>query len=123
MHDDIFISQERYSNDILKRLRMYVSKPTPKPIAIGLKLRKEDCNNSVFPTRYKSLVRSLMYLTITRPDIMHAVSPISRFMENLKDTHWQVGKRILRHVNDTKGYGIMYNVVSDFRLISYIDSD
>ncbi|XP_059076461.1 uncharacterized protein LOC131875801 [Cryptomeria japonica] len=45
------------------------------------------------------------------------------FMETPKDTHWQAGKRILRYVNGTKGYGILYNAVTDFRLIGYTYSD
>ena len=62
-------------------------KATPTPTAIGLKLSKEDSSKRVDPTLYKSMVGSLMYLTTTRPDMMHAVSLISRFMESLRDSH------------------------------------
>ena len=54
---------------------------------------------------------------------MHIVSLISRFMETPKDTHWQVGKRILRYVKGTKGYNILYTTKSDSRLVGYTDSD
>ena len=69
------------------------------------------------------MVGSLMYLTTTRPDMMHAFSLISRFMEAPKDSHWQVGKRILRYVNGTKGFKIWYTTTNDFKLVGYIDSD
>ena len=59
---------------------MQNSKATPKPTTLGLKLSKEDCSKSVNPTLYKSMVGNLMYLTVTRPSMMHAVSLISRFM-------------------------------------------
>ena len=64
-----------------------------------------------------------MYLIATRPDLMHAVSLISRFMETPKDSHWQAGKRILRYVKGTKGFGILYTTNNDFKLVGYTDSD
>ena len=86
---------------------MQNSKATPTPTEIGLKLSKVDYNKSVNPTIYKSMVESLMYLTTTQPEIMHAISLISRFMETPKDSHWQAGKRILRYVNGTEGFQLI----------------
>jgi len=77
---------------------------------MGLKLSKEDNNKDFDPNVYKSIVGSLMYLTATRPDIMHAVSLISRFMERPKQTHFQAAKRILRYVKGTKKYGVFYTL-------------
>ena len=102
---------------------MQNSKATPTPTAVGLKLSKEDSSKRVDPTLYKSMVGSLMYLTATRPDLMHAVYLISRFTETPKDSHWQAGKRILRYVNGTKGFGILYTTNNDSKLVGYTDSD
>ena len=88
MYDGIFISQEKYASQILERFKMLSNKVDPTPTVVGLKLSKEDCSKSVNPTLYKSMVGSLMYLTTTQPDLMHAVSLISRFMETQKDSHW-----------------------------------
>eukprot|EP01018_Ginkgo_biloba_P026365 Gb_33186 [translate_table: standard] len=66
---------------------MQNNKATITPITMGVKLSKEDESKKVDSTLYKSLVGSLMYLTTTRPDIMYAVSLISRFMENPRDIH------------------------------------
>jgi hypothetical protein len=46
-----------------------------------------------------------MYLTATRPDIMFTTSFVSRFMESPKDSHYKVGKMILRYVARTLNYG------------------
>eukprot|EP00253_Pinus_taeda_P008184 PITA_08184 len=84
------------------------SKAAITPTVMGLKLSKEDNIKDFDPSLYKIIVGSLMYLTATRPDIMHAVSLISRFMERPKEAHWQAAKRILRYVKDnrkiTSGY-------------------
>ena len=49
-----------------------------------------------------------MYLIARIPDIMQGVSLICRFMETPKDTHWSVGKIIMRYIERTRDYGIMY---------------
>eukprot|EP00253_Pinus_taeda_P011790 PITA_11790 len=94
----IFISQARYVNQVLSRFNMQECKATITPTVMGLKLSREDSSKDFDPSLYKSMVGSLMYLTATRPDIMYAVSLISRFMERPKEAHWQAAKRILRYV-------------------------
>ena len=44
-------------------------------------------------------------------------------MESPKDSHWKVGKIIMRYVSGTKYLGIMYSTLENFKLIGYIDSD
>ena len=132
-NDGIFICQTKCANDVLKRFKidlgkkkrfkMLNCKPTYTPVATGLKLRKEDKGTKVDPSLFKRLVGSLMYSTATRPDIMYAVSLISRFMETPMDSHWLTGKRILRYISGTRDYGILYSKSDDFILVGYTDSD
>eukprot|EP00253_Pinus_taeda_P031426 PITA_31426 len=96
----IFISHARYVNQVLSRFNMQECKAAITPTVMGLKLSREDSSKDFDPSLYKSIVGSLMYLTATRPDIMYAVSLISRFMEKPKEAHWQAAKRIL----STSGY-------------------
>eukprot|EP00253_Pinus_taeda_P019337 PITA_19337 len=119
----IFISQEKYVNEVLERFNMQENKATITPTVMGLKFSKEDGSKDFDPSLYKSTVGSLMYLTTTRPDIMFVVSLISRFMERPKEAHWQVAKRILRYVKGTKKFGILYTVSECSDLIGYTDSD
>ena len=119
----IFISQAKYVNEVLSRFNMQDSKATITPTVMGLKISKEDSSKHFDPSVYKSIVGSLMYLTATRPDIMYAVSLISRFMEKPKETHWQAAKRIMRYVKGTKWYGIFYTVSECSDLVGYTDSD
>ena len=84
-------------------------KTTPTPV-----MSKDDEGSTIDPTLFKRLVGSLMYLTATKPNIMYGVSLISRFMESPKNSHWQAGKRIPRHVSGTKDLGIMYSTSEKF---------
>eukprot|EP00253_Pinus_taeda_P008164 PITA_08164 len=119
----IFISQARYVNQVLSRFNMQECKAAITPTVMGLKLSIEDNTKDFDPSLYKSIVGSLMYLIATRPDIMYAVSLISRFMERPKEAHWQAAKRILRYVKGTKMFGILYNVSKHSDLVGYTDSD
>eukprot|EP00253_Pinus_taeda_P020784 PITA_20784 len=94
----IFICQARYVNEVLGRFNMQECKAAITPTVMGLKLSKEDNNKDFDPSLYKNIVGSLMYLTATRPDIMFALSLISRFMERPKEAHWQATERIMRYV-------------------------
>ncbi|KAE8709398.1 Agamous-like MADS-box protein AGL6 [Hibiscus syriacus] len=72
-NDGIFISQESYAKEILKKFKMENCKPISTPAEYGIKMTKHEEGESVDPTFFKSLVGSLRYLTCTRPDILHAV--------------------------------------------------
>eukprot|EP00253_Pinus_taeda_P031676 PITA_31676 len=100
----IFITQAKYVNEVLERFNMQDSKAAITPIVMGLKLSKEDSSKVFDPSLYKSIVGSLMYLTATRPDIMFAVSLISRFMERPKGAHWHDWSGSVDDWKSTSGY-------------------
>jgi hypothetical protein len=74
-------------------------------------------------TLYTNLVGSLLYLIVTRPDIMYATSFVSRFMESTKYSQWNMVKRNLRYVVGTLNFGLWYTQSDDNHLSSYKDSD
>jgi hypothetical protein len=118
----IFISQQKYVAEVLKKFKMEKCKPANTRIALGTKLSKEDLGSVISCTLYKQLVGSLMYLTTTRPHITYATSFISRFMESPKDSHWKVGKRILIYIAGTTTYGLWYIASADSMLTGYTDT-
>ncbi|KAM1823768.1 hypothetical protein FF1_025765 [Malus domestica] len=121
--EDIFISQESYTNEILKKFKMHDCKPISTPVECGVKLTKHDEGESVDPTFFKSLVGSLRYLTCTRPDILYVVGLVSRYMENPTTTHLKTAKRILRYLKGTINFGLFYSSSSNYKLVGYSDSD
>lgn len=64
-----------------------------------------------------------MYLTATRPNIMHVVSLISRYMECPKEMHLSAAKRILRYLQGTVDYGLFYKKERKIELFGFTDSD
>ena len=119
----IFISQEAYANNILKKFRMEHCNPVATPMEQGVKLSKFEGGNSVEANLYQSLVGIPRYLTCTRPDIAYSVGIISIFMEDPKQTHWKAIKRILTYIQGTKSLGLFYSSTADYKLLGYSDSD
>ncbi|GKE61265.1 retrovirus-related pol polyprotein from transposon TNT 1-94 [Tanacetum coccineum] len=63
----------KYVEKILKNFDMSECKSKDTPLVVNEKLMKEDGSSKVDATLYRSLVRKLLYLTATRPDIMPQV--------------------------------------------------
>ncbi|XP_019418544.1 PREDICTED: uncharacterized protein LOC109329327 [Lupinus angustifolius] len=94
------------------------------PIVLGTKLSKDVGGVIVDETLFKQVVGSLMYLTITRPDLMYGVSLINRFMSSPTMSHWLTTKRILRYLKGTTNLGILYKKgENNLRFIAFTDSD
>ncbi|PKU59392.1 putative mitochondrial protein [Dendrobium catenatum] len=123
MEDGIFISQESYAKEMLKKFKMDNCKPINTPIECRVKLSKHDEGERVDPTFFKSLVGSLRYLTCTRPDILYVVGLLSHYMETPTTSHLRTAKRILRYIKGTIHFGLLYSSSNDFRLVGYSDSD
>jgi hypothetical protein len=96
-HDGIFISQKKYMKEILEKFKMESCNSMSTPVETSIKLSKEGDDRVIEPILYKSLVGSLRYLMITRPDIVYGVGLVSRYMEKPMQTHWLATKRILRY--------------------------
>ncbi|GJV80110.1 uncharacterized mitochondrial protein-like protein [Tanacetum coccineum] len=94
--DGIFISQDKYVAEILKKFNY---------------------------SDVKFMVGSLMYLTASRPDIMFAVCACARFQVTTKTSHLLAVKRIFRYLKGKPTLGLWYSRDSPFELVAYTDSD
>jgi hypothetical protein len=86
-------------------------------------LEVDDDKNLADVTMYQKMVGSLIYLTLTRPDIAYSVGVVSRYMSNPKKSHLDAVKRILRYVKGTINFGILYKKIKDRQLVGYCDAD
>ncbi|XP_052487919.1 secreted RxLR effector protein 161-like [Gossypium raimondii] len=89
----------------------------------GEKLTSSENHERVDEKEYRSLVGCLLYLTATRPDIMFAVSLLSRFMHCCDVVHFKVAKRVLRYVKVTLNYGVKFEKIKELKLRGYSNSD
>ncbi|KAJ4719034.1 Retrovirus-related Pol polyprotein from transposon TNT 1-94 [Melia azedarach] len=121
--EGIFVSQQAYVINMLKKFRMQHCKPTSTPLIVNQKLTKFDGDTKADAFRYRSLVGSLLYLSATRPDIMFATSLLSRFMQNPSQVHFGAGRRVLRYLKGTHDFGIWFKPEAELNLFGYVDSD
>ncbi|TYI22604.1 hypothetical protein ES332_A06G114900v1 [Gossypium tomentosum] len=121
--DGIFISQEGYVKQVLKKFKMLDCNPVETPMECGVKFSKFDDRIKEDPTIFKSLVGSLRYLTCTRPDILFTVGVVSCYMKALTSAHMKANKRILRYLKGTIKFGLFYSSSYYFQLLGFCDSD
>ena len=67
MKEGIFISQEKYTKDLLKRFKMDECKPIKTPMPTNGHLDLDEGGNTVDQTLYRSMIGSLLYLTHLGP--------------------------------------------------------
>ena len=85
----LHMHQTDYALSILQQFGMDNCNPSPTPLPEGLLLSKQTNTPLVDATLYRMLVGKLLFLTKTRPDISHAVSVVSRFMQEPQESHLQ----------------------------------
>ena len=121
--NEIFISQKKCVQDILDKFQMKDCNPVSTPTEFGLKLNKDHEGKKLDSTLYKQIVGSLMYLIVTRPDIMYSMSLISRYMENPTEIHLLAAKRILRYLQETRDFGLFYKKGEKLELSGFTNND
>ncbi|GJU86752.1 ribonuclease H-like domain-containing protein [Tanacetum coccineum] len=121
--DGIFISQDKYVDEILKKFGFSTVKTTSTSIETSKSLLKDAEAEDVDVQLYRSMIGSLMYLTTSRPDIMFAVCAYARFQVKPKVSHLHPVKRIFRYLKDQPKLGLWYHKDSPFDLEAYTDSD
>ncbi|GJX30484.1 putative ribonuclease H-like domain-containing protein [Tanacetum coccineum] len=99
--DEIFISQDKYVTEILKKFGFSDVKTASTPMETQKALLKDADGEDVDEHLYRSMIGSLMYLTSSRPDIMFAVCACARFEVNPKVLHLHAMKRIFRYLKQT----------------------
>ncbi|GJT84560.1 retrovirus-related pol polyprotein from transposon TNT 1-94 [Tanacetum coccineum] len=118
----IFICQSQYTIDIRKKHGMEKYDTVSTPMATT-KLDADLQGTPVDQTKYRSMIRGLMYLTASRPDIAYATFVCARYQARPIDKHLQEVKRIFRYLRQTINMGLWYSKDSGFKLIAYTDAD
>ena len=121
--DGIFISQEQYSRNLVKKFGLDSKKHASTPMNSSTKLSLDPFEIEVSPTLYRSIIGSLLHLTASRPDIAFSMGVCAQYQATLKKSHLTAVKRIIRYINGTLDYGLWYSKDSNDCLASYSDAD
>jgi len=89
------LNQRKYVLDILTVVGLTGAKPAWFPLPKGLKLSTDVGTILSQPDSYRRLVGRLLYLTLTWPDISYAVQHLSQFLQQPRDTHFQIALHVL----------------------------
>nr|GEZ58961.1 hypothetical protein [Tanacetum cinerariifolium] len=121
--DGIFIHQEKYVADILKKFDLDNFKLASTPFE-PQKIREKNVHDEpISAHHYRSMIECLMYLTVTRPDIMFAVCAAAKHQLTPKTSNLLSVKRIFKYLTAYPKLGLWYLRDSPFDLEAFSDSD
>ena len=103
----LYMDQSVYIDEKLKLFQMTDCKPHDVPeYSTKLCASSDELSDG---NKYRAIVGSLLYAAIsTRPDIVHAVNMVSRFMMKPASMHFTAAKKILHYLQGTRSYGLEY---------------
>ena len=121
----IWIDQQAYIKNALKRFELQDANSTKTLLPAGIHLEKSEEPVALdTKTYYQQIIGMLIYAAIgTRPDIAFVAMRLSRFNNNPTEEHIKYARYVLQYLKGTKELKIKYDGASDAGLIRYSDSD
>ena len=119
----LYIHQNQYIENMLKKFNMSDSKIVSTPTDVNVKLCKDDgFSQAVDKVLYQSLVESLLNTAIaTRPDISYVLGVVAQFCDSPNQSQPTAAKCILRFLKVAELYTLLYN--KDCDIVVFPDSD
>nr|GEZ25084.1 hypothetical protein [Tanacetum cinerariifolium] len=118
----IFVNQAKYAQEILKKHGMTSCDSIGTPMATK-HLDADLSGTPVDQMKYHGKVGALMYLTASRPDIMHATCYCARYQVQTTEKHLTAVKWIFWYLKDTIHMGLWYPKDTGFELTTFSYSD
>ncbi|KAG8472009.1 hypothetical protein CXB51_036953 [Gossypium anomalum] len=119
----LFLSQQNYVCDLLKKAKMDQAKGSPTLMVTSTTLSQHVGSAVENTSDYRSIVGALQYVVITRPDIVFAINRVCQFMHEPLDQHFNAVKRILRYLRNTMDYGLHFTRANSLDLVGYSGAD
>ncbi|XP_050896370.1 uncharacterized mitochondrial protein AtMg00810-like [Lathyrus oleraceus] len=106
----MILHQSKFAKEILTKFNMLECNIVVTQAETNLKLVSSDEGeeDEVDATILRQLVGSLRYLCLSRPNISYGVGLVNRFMSNPIKQHFNSRKKIMKDVNGTLYYGLVF---------------
>ena len=121
--DGLYITQAKYASKLLSRAGLTDSKIVDTLVELNAHLTPTGGKPLSNPSFYRRLVGSLVYLTVTRPDISYAVHQVSQHLSAPRSTHYAAVLHILRYLKGTLFHGLFYSAQSPLVLCAFSNAD
>jgi hypothetical protein len=118
-----FVHEAKYTKDIVQKFKMEDSKAMMTLMSTTTALDADEEGEHVDHKESQSMIRSLLYLTATRPDIQFSVCLCARFPASPRISHRHVVKRSFRYLRHTPDFGLWYSASSSLALHGFSDAD
>jgi hypothetical protein len=118
-----FVHQAKYTKELMKKFNMAELKPVSTPMNSAASLGPDRDGETVDQREYRSMIGSLLYLTVTRSDIQFIVGLCVRFQASPRSSHRTVVQRIFRYLKHTSEFVIWYSASSSLDLVGFSDVD
>ncbi|KAK0578293.1 hypothetical protein LWI29_008165 [Acer saccharum] len=105
--DVLFLSQHKYIRDLLSKTDMLEANAVSTPLWLSDSLRLADGSAPTDATKYRQVVGSLQYLSLTHSDVSFAVNKLSQFMNRSTTAYWNAVKRLLRYLKGMVHHGLL----------------
>ncbi|XP_023743005.1 uncharacterized mitochondrial protein AtMg00810-like [Lactuca sativa] len=119
----VFVCQAKYIADMLKKYGFYDCKPTKTLMSSSTSIGVDPNGADVNTTLFRGMIGSMLYHTVSRPDIMFATILCAHYQADPKKAHLFAVKRIFRYLKYTPNLRLWYPHDSEFKLMGYTDSD
>ncbi|MBW0534400.1 hypothetical protein O181_074115 [Austropuccinia psidii MF-1] len=126
--ESITLDQSHFTESLLDLYGLSQCKSVATPLEPHVYLQPATSEESEkfcsLGVNYRSAIGSINYLsTATRPDLSHAVSSLSQFLENPGINHWNGFLHVLRYLKGTQDLGLVYTKNDHFGIVGYSDAD
>ncbi|XP_068307360.1 secreted RxLR effector protein 161-like [Pyrus communis] len=124
------LSKKGYTERVLNQFNMENCNKADVPVNKGDKFSRDLCPKNEHETKlmrlkpYASLAGSLMYANIcTKPDLAFTVGLLGRFQSNPEGSHLVDAKKVLRYLQRTKAFMLVYGQETTLELVGFTDSN
>ncbi|XP_019098362.1 PREDICTED: uncharacterized protein LOC109131651, partial [Camelina sativa] len=134
--EGLFLSQRKYTLDLLHETGKHGAKPVSTPLEEGYQVKRKGemkptpnapatklADPYADPGRYRRLVGKLIYLKITRPDLCYAVNQVSQHMQAPTNFDWNTVERIMCYLKGSPGQGVWMGKNNSTEIVGYCDAD